>query len=96
MTTCDSCGNLIQLEWNLCPNCGNSIVREIKLQDSVVSGDIITTTNIQSSDSDVVRVAIEEAGKIINKSFIQIKSKSCSCDLKFYLIMQIWLIFKLI
>ena len=72
MTTCDSCGNLIQLEWNLCPNCGNSIVREIKLQDSVVSGDIITTTNIQSSDSDVVRVAIEEAGKIINKSSNQL------------------------
>lgn len=48
----------------------------IDIRDSVISGDIVSNTKIQTSDADVVRAAIEVAGKIITDSLGDLDNKS--------------------
>ena len=51
-------------------------VQSINLQDSVIAGDVVSNTNIQSSDADVVRAAIEEAGKILKTTLNENQTES--------------------
>lgn len=60
MSFCRECGKEVQDDWKTCPHCSCSLTessQSISIQDSVVSGDLITITN----DSEAIKQGYLEA-----------------------------------
>lgn len=65
MVGCRNCNQPLNPQWNVCPNC-SSPIRRIKIQDSVVMGNVSNTnvTNVQQHQA-ITRLVVPDGPTII-------------------------------
>ncbi len=85
MPFCRECGNEVQDGWNNCPHCSCSLnhsSQNVSLNDSVIGGDVISNTNIQSSvninDADTISAAIKSASECVSCGSVSETQITCS------------------
>ena len=81
MPSCRNCGKSVEIDWNTCPHCSDPInesSQRISIQDSVVSGDIITIMN----DSEAIKQGYLEAKReLIDDEIARIRFEKMNNEL---------------
>jgi len=77
MPFCRECGKEVQDDWNSCPFC-KADIQVTNIQDSVVIGDVISTTNV--NDPTTISTAVKSAAECSNCNSVGATIHACkSC-----------------